>query len=110
MKKVTWFIALLVIIVGFGTSAWAYQALVGPTGVVYYKSNRAYEGYTLFAPLTTKKTYLIDMEGNLIHTWDSEYYPGLYAELLPNGNLLRAGRPRPSILRHRRHWRVHRRD
>jgi hypothetical protein len=93
MKKITWFIALLVIVVGFGTSAWAYQALVGPTGVVYYKSNKAYEGYTLFAPLTTKKTYLIDMEGNLIHTWDSEYYPGLFAQLLPNGNLLRAGRP-----------------
>ncbi len=29
MKKITWFIALLVIVVGFGTSAYAYQALVG---------------------------------------------------------------------------------
>ncbi len=92
MKRVTWFIALLVIAVGFGTSAHAYQALVGPTGVLLYKNSKAYDGYTVFAPLTSKKTYMIDMEGNLIHTWESEYYPGLYAELLPNGNLLRAGR------------------
>lgn len=39
-----------------------------------------------------KTTYLIDMEGNIVHTWDCEYAPGLYAELLPNGNLLRGGR------------------
>ena len=93
MKKITWFIALLVIIAGFGTSVYAYQALVGPTGVLLYKSGKAYDGYTLYAPLTSKKTFLIDMEGNLIHTWESQYYPGLYAELLPNGNLLRAARP-----------------
>ena len=38
MKRITWFIALLAIVVGFGTSAYAYQALVGPTGVLLYKS------------------------------------------------------------------------
>lgn len=90
MKKITWFIALLAIVVGIGTSAYAYQALVGPTGVLLYKSNKTYDGYTLYAPLTSKRTYLIDMQGNIVNTWDSEYYPGLYAELLPNGNLLRA--------------------
>jgi hypothetical protein len=95
MKKVMWFVFLLAAIVGFGTSVSAYQALVGPTGVLIYKKDKVYDGYTLYAPLTSKKTYLIDMEGNIVHTWDSEYYPGLYAELLPNGNLLRAGRPMP---------------
>ncbi len=95
MKKFMWVVGLLVIVFGFGSSVCAYQALVGPTGVVYYKSNKAYEGYTLFAPLTSKKTFLIDMEGNIVNTWQSDYYPGLYAVLLPNGNLLRAGRPQP---------------
>jgi len=93
MKKTTWFIAVLVIVAGFATSAYAYQALVGPTGVVYYDKGKAYDGYTLFAPNSCKNTYLIDMEGNLVHKWRSKFYPGLYAELLPNGNLLRGARP-----------------
>ena len=93
MKKTTWFIAVLVIVAGFATSAYAYQALVGPTGVVYYDKGKTYDGYTLFAPNSCKNTYLIDMEGNLVHKWRSKYYPGLYAELLPNGNLLRGARP-----------------
>jgi len=92
MKRSTYFIALLVFVVGFATSAYAYEALVGPTGVLYYDKKKAYNGYTLFAPNVSKKTYLIDMEGNLVHKWNTTSYPGLYAELLPNGNLLRAGR------------------
>ena len=35
------------------------------------------------------RTYLIDMEGNIVHTWKHDH-PAFYAELLPNGNLLRA--------------------
>jgi hypothetical protein len=95
MKKITWFIALIVIIMGFGTSAYAYQAMAGPTGVLLYKQGKAYDGYTVFAPIMSQRTFMIDMEGNIVHTWDSQYYPGLYAELLPNGNLLRAGRGLP---------------
>ena len=41
--------------------------------------------------INCKTTYLIDMEGNIVHQWDTEYGPGAYAELLPNGNLLRGG-------------------
>jgi len=92
MKRLTYFIALLVFVVGFATSVYAYEALVGPTGVLYYDKGKTYDGYTLFAPNVSQKTYLIDMEGNLVHKWNTTTYPGLYAELLPNGNLLRAGR------------------
>lgn len=92
MKRSTCFIALLAFVVGFTTSTYAYEALVGPTGVLHYDKRKAYDGYTLFAPNVSKKTYLIDMEGNLVHKWNTRSYPGLYAELLPNGNLLRAGR------------------
>jgi hypothetical protein len=56
MKKITWFIAFLVILAGFGTSVYAYQALVGPTGVLIYKKGKAYDGYTVFAPLISKRT------------------------------------------------------
>ncbi|MDQ3023645.1 MAG: aryl-sulfate sulfotransferase [bacterium] len=49
----------------------------------------ANEGYTLFAPMNTKDTYLLDMAGSIVHTWTANYTPGAAAELLPNGHLLR---------------------
>ena len=47
------------------------------------------EGYTLFAPLNSNITYLIDNCGRIINTWESEFTPGNTTYLLPNGNLLR---------------------
>lgn len=49
-------------------------------------------GYTLFAPLQSGKTYLIDLEGKVVHTWTSEYGPGNAAYLRDNGNLVRCAR------------------
>ncbi|NLD38839.1 MAG: hypothetical protein GX654_18425 [Desulfatiglans sp.] len=91
MKKIYWFIISFIIAVSSG-SVFSYEAIVGPTGVLKYVSERSYGGYTLFAPMmNSKTTYLIDMEGSLVHKWESEYTPGSYAMLLPNGNLLRGG-------------------
>src|SRR5262249_30344388 len=52
---------------------------------------RAFQGYTLVAPLTSVDTYLIDMEGRVVKTWESEFTAGCSAYLLENGHLLRAG-------------------
>jgi hypothetical protein len=52
----------------------------------------AFEGYTLFAPLRSTTTYLIDMRGNVVHSWASDYAPGHAVYLLENGNLLRCAR------------------
>jgi hypothetical protein len=49
------------------------------------------DGYTLVAPLDDTKTYLIDMDGNVVHQWESPYTAGAYAVLLDNGHLLRPG-------------------
>lgn len=57
-------------------------------GLVDANENMA-GGYTLFAPNSSKTTYLIDECGNLVNAWLSERPPGLSAYLLPNGNLLR---------------------
>jgi hypothetical protein len=51
----------------------------------------AYPGYTLLAPTNSTQTYLIDMQGRIVHTWKSDYSPGLSAYLLDNGHLLRTG-------------------
>ncbi len=47
--------------------------------------------FTLFTPLDSKKTYLIDDKGEVVHTWDSEYL-GMMAYLIEDGSILRCGR------------------
>jgi hypothetical protein len=54
---------------------------------------KAFQGYTLLAPLKSTKTYLLDMQGRVVRSWDSDY-PALSAYLLENGHLLRAGEHR----------------
>jgi len=52
--------------------------------------SKAFEGYTLVAPFYHRSTYLIDMEGNIVHSWQN--HPGTAAAsayFLENGNLLR---------------------
>ena len=44
-------------------------------------------------PLHNGHTYLIDNNGQMVHTWNSgNYEPGRMGYLLPNGHLLRADR------------------
>jgi hypothetical protein len=52
---------------------------------------RAFQGYTLLAPMTSTRTYLLNMQGQVVHQWDSDCFPALSAELLENGHLLRTG-------------------
>ena len=51
----------------------------------------AFEGYTLFTPASSTIIYLVDMEGEVVHEWDTDLSSGaLY--LLDSGNLLRCAR------------------
>ena len=56
-----------------------------------YCDNRANEDYTLFAPISSASTYLIDAHGREIHSWTSSsgLRPGLSAYILDDGDLLR---------------------
>lgn len=53
-------------------------------------TNEVYDGFTLFS--VHKKSFLINNCGERINEWTSEFTPGNAVYLLPNGNLLRAGR------------------
>ena len=57
-------------------------------GVTEYNRELSHTGATLFSPLLQKSTYLIGMNGEVLHQWVHESYTGNYAYLLPNGNLL----------------------
>lgn len=61
-------------------------------GVTVNMTWKAYNGFTLFTPLSAKVAMLIDMRGRTVHKWDMPYSPALYGEFLPNGNLLYSGR------------------
>lgn len=76
----------------FTSSALAYESFGGPTGVLRWEKGASYEGYTLIAPHGSTTTYLIDMEGNIAKTWKHATPPGLFAQLLPDGSLLRTMR------------------
>lgn len=52
----------------------------------------AFQGYTLFSPLQSATTYLIDMNGAVVHSWKTSHGPGNSDHLLDNGHLLRSAR------------------
>jgi hypothetical protein len=49
----------------------------------------AFHGYTLFAPMSSTTTYLIDNYGRAVHSWENEHGPAASVYMLENGNLLR---------------------
>lgn len=57
---------------------------VGLTGV---DKQRSFGGFTLFCPLTSDTAYLVDIDGNQVHSWKLPGRIGRHARILPNGNL-----------------------
>ena len=90
MKKSLWLSILALFL--FFVPARAVEIMNIPTGLMQWDKSAAYDGYTLLSPNLSTFTYLLDMEGNVVHSWETAGRPGMYAELLPNGNLLRGYR------------------
>ena len=56
-----------------------------------YCTPEATDGYTLISPTSSTSTYLIDIRGRLIHSWENMNFPGDSAPyLLEDGSLLRS--------------------
>jgi Arylsulfotransferase (ASST) len=58
--------------------------------VTILESQKVMEGYTLIAPFTSKKFYLIDHGGYVVKKWESLGLPGAETAILPDGRILRA--------------------
>jgi len=54
------------------------------------RESGAFEGWTLFGPLNSRKVHLVDLDGQVVHTWETAHRPGGQLILLENGHLLRA--------------------
>lgn len=50
------------------------------------------QGFTLFHPIRSTTTYLVDNCGREVHRWESEYTPGNSVYLLEDGRLLRTAK------------------
>ena len=83
LKKGLWLICLLLSI----GSLWGQQT-VG----LFMNDSLAFNGYTLFAPNSSRTTYLIDNCGLVVNSWTSNFQPGNSCYLLPGGDLLRTAR------------------
>ncbi len=59
----------------------------GEGGVTIYQPDKCYDGYTLFCRNRGSAFYLIDMEGKVVHKWETTGSSIHFGELLPNGHL-----------------------
>ncbi|MHC4221706.1 MAG: hypothetical protein ACYST9_04730 [Planctomycetota bacterium] len=70
----------------------ACKARTKLTGTTFYSISETHPGLTLYAPLSGKDVWLVNMVGKVIHKWQMAYKPGSHGELLENGNLLYAAK------------------
>ncbi len=57
-----------------------------------FDATTAWSGFTLAAPIQGKAVYLVDMQGEPVHTWPSQYKTGEMCYLTERGTLLKSQR------------------
>ena len=83
-------VALSLLMAAAWTSAQAQEQTVG----LFLNEEGAYQGYTLYTPLRSTDSVLLNMKGEVVHKWVSKHWPSNSVYLLPNGNLMRSGKMR----------------
>lgn len=58
------------------------------TGLLHHQQDKAFDGFTIIAPMRHETSYLVDMAGDVVHEWKLPGPLGSKAYLLANGNLL----------------------
>ena len=61
-------------------------------GLRAFEPERAFPGFTLFAPhfVENRNVYLIDLHGEVVHTWNMPYPPGLFQDRHRRGRVVRS--------------------
>lgn len=67
------------------------QSFAAEVGGVTVNTDQAAPGYTLIAPSNSTETTLINLDGEVVHSWPSIYLPGQSVYLLDDGSILRTG-------------------
>ncbi len=101
IKRTHWQ-ASVIAVAGLSATVWGYEVFQGPTELIQYDPDRAFEGYTMFGPISGDSVYLIDMHGQVVHTWPTpDNWGGVsatHARLLEDGTLERGSGPRFQIV------------
>jgi len=87
MKRITF--AALVAVTLAGCSDAPSPQLLAAAPRDGWTSESAWPGYTLIAPLKSNTVYLLDMQGEAVHSWTTGGTPGVAVYLTPRGTLLR---------------------
>ena len=122
MKKILFTMAVVLLIAFSWCFTNAVEVFQTTTGLKQYDPEKAYNGYTLFYAGTRGGggvAFLIDMNGNVVHTWPAINNPKLYEdghivgsfkELDWDGNIIWEWRPpedRENINPHHDMWRIY---
>lgn len=73
------------------------------TGLLFHDPGKSFSGFTIIAPMAHEQAFLINNDGEPVHSWRLPGALGSKAYLLPNGNLLcsvftRDGEPLPGAI------------
>lgn len=71
------------------TSSISMLSAQQPNRGLVMQTKAASPGYTLIAPFGGQSTFLIDLDGKVVHQWTTDRKPSQAAYLLPDGSLLR---------------------
>jgi len=58
------------------------------SGLLHHDVSKSFSGYTIITPLRHNSCYIIDMAGDVVHTWQLPGALGSKGYMLPNGNFL----------------------
>ena len=61
-----------------------------PRGVLVNEPE-AFDGLTLIQPINSRSAHLIELDGEIVHTWEFDSTPGEWSYLMDDGTLLRSG-------------------
>lgn len=93
MKKI---VLLITLILGLIADKLISQNTVG---LIKNEPGSFQDGYFIFSPVASKKTYLVDHCGSVAKSWDIPNNPGLSGYLGPDGNLYVTGSlPNPNFV------------
>ena len=92
---------LIIMVVAFMllplSSVMALETHYTSTELNYWDPDKTEAGYTVFTPFQQappSTTFMIDMEGNIVHSFTRPYGPGLYAYLTEEGTFMRGAQVR----------------
>jgi len=87
-KKMMFFMVLTLLVILPLSLVHALEVFRSPTEVLHWDKAKAYNGYTLIypqrSPSAVNFTFLIDMEGNVVHSWPGGSNP----KLMEDGHIL----------------------